>query len=87
MTRPLDRSRIGRPPLQVSLAASAAYAVGLDFGHDHIRAAVCDLSGRIVAERLAPASVDGHPHESLDLAQRLAARRARRRPPIDIANK
>ncbi len=66
-----DRSRIGRPPLQVSLAPSAAYAVGLDFGHEHIRAAVCDLSGRIVAERLAPACVDGHPHESLDLAQTL----------------
>src|SRR5690349_12753134 len=34
---------IGRPPLQVSLAADAAYAVGLDFGHRHLRAAVCDL--------------------------------------------
>ncbi len=67
-----DRSRIGRPPLQVSLSASAAYAVGLDFGHDHIRGAVCDLSGRIVAERLIPASVGGHPLASLDLAVMLA---------------
>ena len=31
------RRLIGRPPLRVSLAPSAANAVGLDFGHRHIR--------------------------------------------------
>src|ERR1700754_3520963 len=41
----------GPPPLQVSLAPTAAYAVGLDFGHRHVRAAVCDLGGPIVADR------------------------------------
>lgn len=46
----LERRRtIGRPPLHVSLAPSAAYAVGVDLAGDHVRAAVCDLGGRIVA--------------------------------------
>src|SRR5690349_20697592 len=65
------RRAIGRPPLQVSLAADAAYAVGLDFGHSHVRSAVCDLSGRILAEQWAPSDVDDHPLDSLDLAHRL----------------
>jgi predicted ArsR family transcriptional regulator len=42
--------RAGRPPLHVSLAPHAAFAVGLDFGHEHIRVALCDLSGRPVAQ-------------------------------------
>ena len=45
-----ERSRpAGRPPLQIRLAPRAAFAVGLDFGHQHIRAALCDLSGQLVA--------------------------------------
>ena len=63
---------IGRPPLHVSLAPGAAFAVGLDFGHLHVRAAVCDLGGAIVADRWAAADVDDDPVASLDLAQRLA---------------
>jgi predicted NBD/HSP70 family sugar kinase/biotin operon repressor len=67
-----DRPRsIGRPPLQVSLAANAAFAVGLDFGHRHIRAAVCDLAGGLIADRWSAGEVDGHPNASFDLAQRL----------------
>src|SRR4051794_18220777 len=41
----------GRPPLQASLAPRAAFAVGLDFGHDHIHAGVCDLSGSLIGHR------------------------------------
>jgi predicted NBD/HSP70 family sugar kinase len=63
---------IGRPPLQVSLSSGAAYAVGLDLGHRHVRAAVCDLGGRVVADRWSPADVDAEPAASLDLAVRLA---------------
>ena len=70
--RGYDRPRtIGRPPLQVSLAADAAFAVGLDFGHRHIRAAVCDLGGALIADRWSAGDVDGHPLASFDLAQRL----------------
>ena len=39
-----DRPRnSGRPPILLSLVSDAAFAVGLDFGHQHIRVAVCDL--------------------------------------------
>jgi predicted NBD/HSP70 family sugar kinase len=63
----------GRPPLQVSLAPSAAYAVGLDFGHRHVRAAVCDLGGRIVSDQYAEFDVDEAPLESFELAEKLTA--------------
>ncbi len=68
-----ERRVIGRPPLQVSLAPDAAFAVGLDFGHRDVRAAVCDLGGRILAERSEPSPVDQHPFASFDLAKRLTA--------------
>jgi predicted NBD/HSP70 family sugar kinase len=68
-----ERRAIGRPPLQVSLAADAAFAVGLDFGHRHIRAAVCDLGGEIVADRSEASEVDQNAFESFDTAQRLTA--------------
>ncbi|HWK27576.1 MAG TPA: ROK family transcriptional regulator [Solirubrobacter sp.] len=62
---------IGRPPLQVSLTPSAAYAVGLDLGHAHVRAAVCDLRGRIVTERSARSGVGSDPFRAFDVARRL----------------
>ena len=62
---------VGRPPLLLSLVSGAAFAVGLDFGHQHIRVALCDLSGEPVVDDYSPAEVDHAPIESLDLAQRL----------------
>jgi hypothetical protein len=38
----------GRPPVLLSLVPGAAYSVGLDFSHQHIRVAVCDLAGKPV---------------------------------------
>jgi predicted NBD/HSP70 family sugar kinase len=61
----------GRPPMYVSLAPDAAFAVGLDFGHTHIRAGVCDLSGAPIADVFSPAEVDHAPAASLDLAREL----------------
>jgi predicted NBD/HSP70 family sugar kinase len=61
----------GRPPVLLSLVPRAAFAVGLDFGHQHIRVAICDLSGELVAEDFSPAEVDHAPTESLDLAHEL----------------
>ncbi len=67
-----DRPRpTGRPPIQVRLAPGAAFAVGLDFGHRHIRAALCDLAGRPVADDWSEAEVDSSPAASLDLAHEL----------------
>jgi predicted NBD/HSP70 family sugar kinase len=62
---------IGRPPMQVSLAPGAAFAVGLDFGHRHIRSAVCDLGGRIVGDQWSVTGTDTDPASAFDLAQRL----------------
>ena len=42
----------GRPPIPLSLVPSAAFAVGLDVGRQHIRVAVCDLSGRPVLDEV-----------------------------------
>ena len=61
----------GRPPVALSLVAGAGFAVGLDFGHQHIRVAICDLSGELVVEEWSPAEVDHAPIESLDLAHEL----------------
>jgi predicted NBD/HSP70 family sugar kinase len=61
----------GRPPMLLSLVADAAFAVGLDFGHQHIRVALCDLSGHSVVDDFSPAEVDHAPTESLDLAHEL----------------
>jgi predicted NBD/HSP70 family sugar kinase len=66
-----DRPTTGRPPALVSLVPRAAFAVGLDFGHQHIRALVCDLSGEVLADGWSPADVDGAPTDSLDLAHDL----------------
>ena len=67
-----DRPRsAGRPPMYVSLAPRAAFAVGLDFGHQHIRAGVCDLSGTPIADEWSHAEVDHAPAASLDLAHEL----------------
>jgi len=63
----------GRPPILLSLVPGAAFAVGLDFGHQHIRVAVCDLSGQPVVDDWSPAEVDHAPTESLDLARELVS--------------
>jgi predicted NBD/HSP70 family sugar kinase len=61
----------GRPPAALSIAPRAGVAIGVDVGHAHVRAAVCDLAGRILADDHSVAAVDHAPEESLDLAQEL----------------
>jgi predicted NBD/HSP70 family sugar kinase len=61
----------GRPPIRLSLVAGAGFAVGLDFGHQHIRVAVCDLSGHPIIDDFSAAEVDHAPTESLDLAHEM----------------
>ena len=50
------------------LDAAAGAALGIDFGHRHVRVAVADLSSTVLAERVVELDVDGAP-----------PRRARRR--------
>ena len=69
---------LGRPPVLLSLVSGAAFAVGLDFGHQHIRVALCDLSGEPIVDDYSLAQVDHAPIESLDLAHELVREALRR---------
>jgi predicted NBD/HSP70 family sugar kinase len=48
----------GRPPVMVSLDSSAGLALGIDFGHRHLRVAVSDLSHTVLAETWREIDVD-----------------------------
>jgi len=61
----------GRRPVLLSLVPGAAFAAGVDFGHRHIRVAICDLSGEPLSDDWSPAEVDHAPVQSLDLAHEL----------------
>jgi predicted NBD/HSP70 family sugar kinase len=61
----------GRPPILLAFDASAGAALGIDFGHSHVRVAVSDLSSNILAERAAPMDIDHASHEGLDVALEL----------------
>lgn len=57
---------LGRPAQQVSLRTTAAYAIGADIGHAHLRVALCDLSGLPVWDHSEAAEVDRAPQSTLD---------------------
>ncbi|ACU73513.1 ROK family protein [Catenulispora acidiphila DSM 44928] len=65
--------RTGRPPLLLRLEPEAAYAVGLDVGHDHVRAIVTDVVGTPRWDRTEALAVDDDPRRALDTAVRLIA--------------
>ena len=58
----------GRPPVLLALDSSAGAAIGIDFGHSHVRVAVADLAHRILCERERELPVDADPVGSLDSA-------------------
>jgi predicted NBD/HSP70 family sugar kinase len=64
----------GRPALSLSLDPSAAYAIGADIGHQHVRVMLCDLFGTPVWDTVVAKEVDRAPHETLDLAADLIRR-------------
>jgi predicted NBD/HSP70 family sugar kinase len=76
LAEPENRS-MGRPAQPLSLNRSAAYAVGADIGHTHVRVALCDLYGTPVWDQVEVKDVDGAPHETLDLAADLIERALR----------
>jgi glucokinase-like ROK family protein len=63
----------GRPPILLSFDASAGAAVGIDFGHSHLRVAVSDLASTILAERMRPLDTDHDAQEGLDAAADLVS--------------
>jgi predicted NBD/HSP70 family sugar kinase/biotin operon repressor len=58
----------GRPPILLALDQLAGTALGVDFGHRHLRVALADLSSRVLAERRWELDVDRSALEALDLA-------------------
>jgi predicted NBD/HSP70 family sugar kinase len=65
------RAGAGRPPVLLALEPAAGVALGVDFGHSHLRVAVADLSSRILAERHQRLDVDRAATEALDAAAEL----------------
>jgi len=62
----------GRPAVRVRLDSPAGGALGIDFGHRHLRVAAADLSSRVLAERLVEVDVDHRAGDALDAAADLA---------------
>jgi glucokinase-like ROK family protein len=58
----------GRPPVMISLNSSAGLALGIDFGHRHLRVAVSDLSHSVLAETWREMDVDHSAEHGLDAA-------------------
>jgi glucokinase-like ROK family protein len=58
----------GRPPILLSFDASAGAAIGIDFGHSHLRVAVSDLASTILSERREPLDTDHDAQQGLELA-------------------
>jgi predicted NBD/HSP70 family sugar kinase len=58
----------GRPPVLLTLDPAAGAAVGVDFGHRHMRVAVGDLACTVLAERTTELDVDHAATEALDAA-------------------
>ncbi|MDP9189992.1 MAG: ROK family transcriptional regulator, partial [Actinomycetota bacterium] len=61
----------GRPPVPLSLNKSAGVALGVDFGHTHLRVAVADLSHDVLAEAGRELDVDHSAEQGLDAAAEL----------------
>src|SRR5918999_1016292 len=64
----------GRPAVPLALNRSAGLAVGIDFGHTHLRVAVSDLSHEVLAESSRDLDVDHSAAEGLDAAAALVER-------------
>jgi predicted NBD/HSP70 family sugar kinase len=64
----------GRPAARVRLDAAAGAAVGIDFGHRHLRVAVADLSSHVLAERWVELDVDHEADDALTAAADLVER-------------
>jgi predicted NBD/HSP70 family sugar kinase len=63
----------GRPPALLRLDPRAGVALGVDFGHTHVRVAAADLSSTVLAEASAPIDVDNDAEAALDTATELVA--------------
>jgi predicted NBD/HSP70 family sugar kinase len=61
------RRGTGRPPRLLALAPQAGYAIGLDFGRDHVGWVVCDLAGTALAGGRREVAADASAAENIEL--------------------
>lgn len=61
----------GRPPVLVTLSTPGGGVAGVDIGHRHVRVAVADRSGTVLAEDTAAVDVDEDGTAALDRAARM----------------
>lgn len=78
---PAQHSGVGRPPTFLALAPRSGVAIGVDFGHRHLRVAVASADGVVRAEEEIRMTSDGellrvtdHPLTSLSLATQLVTK-------------
>jgi predicted NBD/HSP70 family sugar kinase len=71
---PASSVRTGRPPQLLSLEPRAGHALGLDIGHDHVRAVLTDLVGTTLWDESVRLAVDDDPDGALDTAVTLLDR-------------
>jgi predicted NBD/HSP70 family sugar kinase len=64
----------GRPPVMLSLNPSVGLAIGVEFGHTHLRVAVSDLSHEVLAESWQELDTDHSAKEGLSAASKLVAK-------------
>jgi predicted NBD/HSP70 family sugar kinase len=58
----------GRPPVLVALAPGAGAVAAVDLGHGHLRVALADLAGDVLAEVATSVDVDADGGRALDVA-------------------
>lgn len=63
----------GRRPALLRPARPTGYVAGIDFGHMHVRIALADTAGRVVAEDMRVLDVDQHAVAALDTAADLVS--------------
>lgn len=61
----------GRPPVLVAATAILGTVAGIDIGHHHVRVALADQDGTVVAEEAREVDVDDHGTAVLDRATRM----------------
>ena len=62
---PGGEAHAGRPPVMVALNGKAGLALGIDFGHRHLRVAVSDLSHTVLAEAWCEMDIDHSAEQGL----------------------
>ena len=67
----------GRPPLLVAATSAHGAVAGIDIGHHHVRVALADHTGLVLAEDVHPVDVDDHGSATLDRATRMLRKLAR----------